>query len=188
MVEGNVNHCLYPKASHVLKSAFTSIPRRVCGVYFLIRNDEVVYVGQSRNILARVIQHAEGEDSFLPDKVFDSYWFIECAEPDLDGLERKWIEFFDPIDNCSHTKRKPNGQSGRKNGFGLYLTRLRRERKQFGTGTILDLAIPYGDQLQLAWDGILTVRKLKRNPALREKYKDALQRFDFYHPDEAEYD
>lgn len=55
------------------------------GIYFLIRNDEVIYVGQSIDILNRVSKHRrEG-------KVFDSYSFIECAKENLNLLESTYI-------------------------------------------------------------------------------------------------
>lgn len=41
------------------------------GVYFLFKGDDVVYVGQSKNILRRVGDHTETKD-------FDSFGYIVC--------------------------------------------------------------------------------------------------------------
>lgn len=57
------------------------------GIYFLIHEGVVVYVGQSRNIRSRIGQHiSEGA------KVFDSIAHVPCAASALAGLETKYIE------------------------------------------------------------------------------------------------
>jgi hypothetical protein len=58
------------------------------GVYFLIEGDEVVYVGQSVNVYARIAQHAA--------KIFDRYAFIPCSVDALDRLESLYIHFLRP--------------------------------------------------------------------------------------------
>jgi len=55
----------------------------ICGVYFLIQNNEIVYVGQSKNISSRVTQHT--------DKLFDSIMYIECSENKLYDIEKFYI-------------------------------------------------------------------------------------------------
>ena len=59
------------------------------GVYFLIANDEVIYVGQSVNVYARLSQHASG-------KYFDRYAFIRCKPDILDKLESLYIHCLRP--------------------------------------------------------------------------------------------
>jgi hypothetical protein len=59
------------------------------GVYFLIANDEVIYVGQSVNVYARLSQHACG-------KYFDHYAFIRCKPDILDKLESLYIHCLRP--------------------------------------------------------------------------------------------
>jgi hypothetical protein len=65
------------------------------GVYFLIDNDEVVYVGQSVNIFSRISQHKI-------DKKFDRYAFIPCSKENLDKLESLYIHFLRPRLNGKH--------------------------------------------------------------------------------------
>lgn len=79
----------------ILKSK-TAI-RKVASIYFLIRDSEMVYVGQSENAVQRVGSHlAEGA------KDFDSYSIhnyegVSCQE--LNDLEADCIVKFSPIYN-----------------------------------------------------------------------------------------
>lgn len=59
----------------------------VCGIYFLMCEGVVVYVGQAKCIRVRVATHiAEAT------KVFDSAAFIRCKPENLNELERGYIE------------------------------------------------------------------------------------------------
>jgi hypothetical protein len=64
------------------------------GVYFLIRDRRVVYVGQSTHISARVKQHEHIG--------FDSYAFIACDADALDILESLYIYYLQPEHNGNH--------------------------------------------------------------------------------------
>jgi hypothetical protein len=65
------------------------IRRKRVGVYFLIKNETVVYVGQSTNIFQRVGDHESKKD-------FDTFTYIECAKEDLNIMETKYIVKFKP--------------------------------------------------------------------------------------------
>jgi len=65
------------------------IVRRLCGIYFLVSDEGIVYVGQSINITSRVQQHTSS-------KVFTHYTYVLCDEKDLDNLETKYINKFRP--------------------------------------------------------------------------------------------
>jgi predicted GIY-YIG superfamily endonuclease len=58
------------------------------GVYFLISNNKIVYVGQSVNVYARISGHAG--------KTFDSFTVIPCPREHLNVLESLYIHMFDP--------------------------------------------------------------------------------------------
>ncbi len=63
------------------------------GVYFLFSgmDDEIVYVGSSKDILSRLIQHRkEGE------KEFDGYTWITCATTEMEQLELNYILLLRP--------------------------------------------------------------------------------------------
>jgi hypothetical protein len=68
-----------------------SVPlQKLCGVYFLFSGDEIVYIGQSRNVPARV-QHHMGSD-----KEFDRYSHIVLPADSLNEWESFYIHLFQP--------------------------------------------------------------------------------------------
>ena len=65
----------------------------VFGIYFLLENEQVVYVGKSKDCRARIQQH-------MNDKSFDAYTISECdLGIDLDELEAVHIAHYLPRDN-----------------------------------------------------------------------------------------
>lgn len=62
------------------------------GVYFLIKGQRVVYVGQSVNVYARVASHA-------PTKDFDSFTYIPLPVYQLDAAESLYIHALKPEQN-----------------------------------------------------------------------------------------
>lgn len=72
------------------------------GVYFLINDDKIIYVGQSTNVYARITAHH--------DKEFNNFAFIPCDLEALDGLESLYIHIFRPPLNGDYlhgAKRAP---------------------------------------------------------------------------------
>lgn len=65
-------------------------------IYFLISDDEVVYVGQTRRGLSRVYSH-------VYDKQFTKIYIIECDETELDYWEDFYIFKYKPKYN-----KRPN--------------------------------------------------------------------------------
>jgi len=65
--------------------------KKMCGIYVLMHEREIVYVGQSVNCHTRIGSHLND-----PLKVFDSYFIIECPESRLDEMEAKYIVKFRP--------------------------------------------------------------------------------------------
>lgn len=62
------------------------------GIYFLIKNDEVVYVGQTKRGLARIYNHEEKE--------WDSFYFVKVEnQKDLLKKEKYFINKYKPIYN-----------------------------------------------------------------------------------------
>lgn len=58
-------------------------------IYFLLMDDEVVYVGQTKNGTSRIQAHKYNKD-------FNKVYVIECCEEDLDYLENEFILKYDP--------------------------------------------------------------------------------------------
>jgi hypothetical protein len=73
--------------------------KRACGIYVLIREREIVYVGKSVNCQARIGTHLND-----PLKEFDSHFIIECREEHLDALEARYIVKFRPKYNIAIPK------------------------------------------------------------------------------------
>jgi len=71
--------------------------RKISGVYFLCWNNEVVYVGQSVNVIARIGQHLSGFLSRYKGEI--GAYFLECDEGLLGLVERHYILFFMPCEN-----------------------------------------------------------------------------------------
>ena len=74
------------------------------GIYFLIKNNEVVYVGQSVNVFNRIGQHRYVKD-------FDGFKYINCKKSELDILESIYIHFLNPklngFSGCSERTSAP---------------------------------------------------------------------------------
>lgn len=59
-----------------------------CFVYFLVKNSEVIYVGQTRNGLIRPFSHR--------DKDFDEIKILYCNSDELDIMEDTYIQKYKP--------------------------------------------------------------------------------------------
>ncbi|OLF36556.1 hypothetical protein BTW00_05585 [Psychrobacter sp. C 20.9] len=82
---------LVPKSALIKKSKTYG---DACGVYFLVKNNEIVYIGQSINIASRITQHR--------DKDFDSVSYVACHKDELDILESLYILAYQPALNGSN--------------------------------------------------------------------------------------
>lgn len=82
------NFSLVPISEIVRKSSSYG---NVCGIYFLIKDSQIVYIGQSINIAARITSHK--------DKDFDSVSYVTCRRSELDILESLYIIAYNPILN-----------------------------------------------------------------------------------------
>ena len=74
-----------------------AIPPQVCGVYFLLWENEIIYIGQSTNIIQRICSHVtEGK------KGFDRVLYLPCPQGLLDHYERQLIRHIRPCHNRQH--------------------------------------------------------------------------------------
>lgn len=65
--------------------------KAVIGIYFLLSGSEVIYIGQSINLIERIGNHLRNSNMS-----FDSYSFVEANESDLNELELKYIKKYRP--------------------------------------------------------------------------------------------
>jgi hypothetical protein len=71
------------------------------GVYFLVLQEHVVYVGQSTNVLSRIGSHSQN-----PLMKFDASFYVPIQRKNLLEAERKWIKEFDPQYNRECWRRE----------------------------------------------------------------------------------
>jgi hypothetical protein len=77
---------------------------QVCGIYFLVANKEIIYVGQSNCIPRRIFQH---RDNLVG---FDSLAWFEVPELFLNSIETYYITRIRPLLNgCAHRSRHLQG-------------------------------------------------------------------------------
>ena len=83
-----------PKELQTLERQLYELPKYWVSscVYFLIKNEKIVYIGQSVNVLARKKHH---ENS----KLFDFLFFLPVPESNLSICERTFIKHFKPVFN-----------------------------------------------------------------------------------------
>jgi hypothetical protein len=82
------------------------------GVYALICDGNVIYVGQSRHVYARVAEHQRN-------KHFDSVMVCQLAEEDLDDVETFLIAMLNPPLNRVHADGKAKGKCRKRNAYRL---------------------------------------------------------------------
>lgn len=87
-----------------------------CGIYALIRDGAVVYVGQSKKMLSRVSAHKSNwgrkatpvwMPASLRGVLFDEVHVLPCRVEDLDRLERALINLYKPKYNIQHKTAEP---------------------------------------------------------------------------------
>lgn len=74
------------------------------GVYFLMKDKQIVYVGKTENGISRIFAHK--------DKDFDSYSFFKTEKSQLDWIESVNIIHYKPIYNKQFTSSKFTGLVG----------------------------------------------------------------------------
>lgn len=89
---------------------FTNISDALCaGVYVLVKNETVIYVGKSKKMISRIDAHRKvwadkrrGKQSWLvemlniPGVLFDEVHVRRCRLEDLDRVEREMIDIYRP--------------------------------------------------------------------------------------------
>lgn len=91
---------------------------QLCGIYFLIRDDQVIYIGKSKDVYSRIAEHrTRGRE-------FTKFSVVPCDLAHLAGIEAAYIKLFKPIGNRTHTGKKSRTGMPRKE-----LARLVRDAK-----------------------------------------------------------
>lgn len=86
-------------------AASVSLGRGIfCGVYFLLMDEDVVYVGGSNTLLSRLATHIRKRAM-----KFNRIAFVKCDRRDVWTTEKAYIKAFDPIYN--RRSGAPDGRS-----------------------------------------------------------------------------
>lgn len=84
-----------------LAASVSDCPPEGCGLYFLIRDGDIVYIGSSTYPSKRVWVHQHG-----PEKNFTEFVFLAVEEERLIETERHWIGTICPVHNKQYNPRR----------------------------------------------------------------------------------
>lgn len=73
--------------------------KRQPAIYFLLSNGEIVYIGRSSNLPARIGDHIS-----KPGMPCDAYFAVHCPAKDLDATEAAYIQRYQPACNRRENK------------------------------------------------------------------------------------
>ena len=116
----------------------------LCGIYFLIKNKEVVYVGQTTNFHQRIGAH-NGKD-------YDSYCFVKVEKNKLDKAEIENIMLYKPIYN-----KQLNSEMISLESVKNRLKKLKVESKKHNKRNIMNL-IKNNDIEIFYFDSLMYIR------------------------------
>lgn len=86
-----------PKALAMVADRLIEVPE-VSGIYFLVHDGDVIYVGQSCNVASRMLSHKN--------KTFDRAFVLPCPRSKLNETEAAFIGFFKPQLNMNQEKTR----------------------------------------------------------------------------------
>lgn len=97
MIQASVKDHELCDEGQLIDGAFKYEDIKMTGIYFLLKGERIVYVGQSTNLHTRLSHHQSRID-------FDSVSFVSCDQEDLDVLESMYIHRLKPEKNGSGAK------------------------------------------------------------------------------------
>lgn len=100
-IEKNIEKNIFDK-NHILNNCIsypTNNDLRYSGLYFLIHEKNIVYVGISKNISYRLLQHERTE------KLFTEIFIIKFPEMAMSKLEEFYIHAFKPFHNFNYPSK-----------------------------------------------------------------------------------
>lgn len=97
---GDVDGSFYKSFGHMGDVFFDDMFRR-SAIYFLLNGKECVYIGQTKNLLPRIVQHWVGRDGDR--KVFDGFKYLFVDPSDINLIEKIYISTFIPKHNTHNT-------------------------------------------------------------------------------------
>lgn len=95
-----------------------SLKNKKIGIYFLLQNDIIVYVGKALNIFSRIRQHLKS------DKIFNKVYYLEFQKKDLDTKENEFIGKFIPLYNKDNLSKMVKSWKVKKKLIRLELSKI----------------------------------------------------------------
>lgn len=92
----NANEINVPLEGDIIKSSKPIQDAITSGIYYLISGNDIVYVGKSVNLLARIADHIRGNE-----KDFDGYFLYQCHISTANMIEPYEIMHYLPKYNTS---------------------------------------------------------------------------------------
>lgn len=90
--------------NHIISAQIKLQKENLTGIYFLLKDNHIVYIGKTTNGMRRILTHK--------DKDFDSYSFFKVKQHELDVVENLNIVYYKPIYNKQYTSSSFTGLSG----------------------------------------------------------------------------
>jgi hypothetical protein len=88
---------MVPQCLSMVSDRLIEVPK-VSGIYFLVFGDEVIYVGQSKDVGQRIMGHGE--------KVYDSVFILPCGLNHLNRVEAAFIGLLKPEMNMDQARQR----------------------------------------------------------------------------------
>lgn len=100
-----INHPAFDPVRNELLAEWTG-----SGIYFLVKDGSVVYVGSSLNTKRRIEQHRTGTNK-MARKDFDSSFALPVPLEELIEAEKKWVALLNPVLNVLLRPTPPDMKS-----------------------------------------------------------------------------
>jgi len=99
------NHMLVPHSiRNIVGLCDITTEARRCGIYFLVKDTTLMYIGQSVNAAGRIATHGSiSPRTNLPDKDFNKVFYLQWPADDLDRIEGALIRALEPPLNGRNT-------------------------------------------------------------------------------------
>lgn len=92
-------------------------------VYFLVRGNEVLYVGQTVNLGRRILAHR----NVIP---FERVFYLDVADVEMGAVERAWIRRLNPPYNRTHVVPDHINRNRRPGSFDVRAWRRARQQEE----------------------------------------------------------
>jgi len=127
----------------LLSAQPVKFPDPKCGIYFLIKDQKVVYIGKSTNIDGRILQHSASKD-------FDAFSWVPYMEDQLCEMEPEYIMHYKPLLNQRIPKSRFMSKASIKKEFNVHMGKAKRVLKLNGASEYSFNGMVYYDRNEVS--------------------------------------